>query len=328
MARLSRVRLLLLLGLVAFVSFHFGKQSELSPALTVAARIRSSTAVEPPPGEGGDAGASPPSPGSDPRLPNATRANARAMWHAIRGGCSRHFNATELSLRPALNASISVVIGAFQRAATLDVVVAALRRQRHVAAVEVLVADAGSSPPLHAQLPELAADQLRYWRDDKLYHRVRNFNTGVAAAAHDVVVLLDDDVVPASDFWAYTALATLDAHPEFAMLRLPVEILEMRADLSDAEARRGELEGLTWSEPHGFPTWNLAVRRSAWEALGGFDKRYDGVYGEEDTDFYARAAGKGLNVGRAEKSACAVHVGVFFGNRGLNKPVRSRGDPV
>jgi GT2 family glycosyltransferase len=216
---------------------------------------------------------------------------------------------------------VSVVVGAFNRVATLDLLVRALRRQRLVGRLDVVIADGGSSPPVSVALPGLDADTVLYWREDGLYHRVRSFNAGVAAAVHELVILLDDDVVPASDYWAAAALDAFAADPGLDIVRLPVEILDMAPELSDARRRRRELAALQWAREHAFPTWNLAVRRSAWRALGGFNATYDGAYGHEDRDFHARARALGLRYGVAGKGGCAVHIGTFFKKRKLGKPV-------
>ena len=253
----------------------------------------------------------------------AGHANAAIVAAAIRTGCAKHFNESEMAHRPPLNASVSVIIGAWNRPLTLRVIVAALRQQRLIAGkIEIIVMDGGSSPPISQLLPGLDVDQLHYWKEDGLYHRVRSFNAGVALSSHDVVMLLDDDVIPASDFWAYTAVAALMAQPDKSIVRMPLVVLEMKADLADAQARRAEFEGLGWETIYGFTTNNFALRRQAWDKLGGLNALYDGVYGDEDNDFHSRAAAQGLAYGVTGKSGCGVHVGLFFGNRGTGKRVR------
>lgn len=246
-------------------------------------------------------------------------ANMEVLVNATRGACARHYAASELEARGAQNVSVGVVIGAFQRPVLLRAILKALRRQRLVPTLEVVVADSGSWPPLAQQIPLMDADQVRWWKEDGRYHRVRNFNEGVAMTHAEVILLLDDDVIPASDYWAASAVAALLGSPGLAMVRMPIEIREFRQDLSDAPARREELEALQWDQTFSFTTCNLAVRRSAWDALGGFSWAFDGVYGGEDIDFHKRAKEAGMAVGQVGKGACAVHVGVFFGNRGIQK---------
>jgi hypothetical protein len=246
-------------------------------------------------------------------------ANMEALVNATRAACARHYAAAEFEARGGLNVSVGVVIGAYQRPALLQAILKALRRQRLVSTLEVVVADSGSWPPLAQQIPFMDADQVRWWKEDGRYHRVRNFNEGAAMTRAEVVILLDDDVIPTSDYWAAAAAAALLDSPGLAMVRMPLEIREFREDLSDAPARRGELEALQWDQAFSFTTCNLAVRRSAWDSLGGFSWAFDGVYGGEDIDFHKRAKDAGMAAGQAGKGACALHAGVFFGNRGLQK---------
>jgi hypothetical protein len=251
--------------------------------------------------------------------PSLSFANMEVLVNATRTACANHYAASELEARGILNVSVGVVIGAFQRPALLQTILKALRRQRLVPSLEVVVADSGSWPPLAQQIPFMDADQVRWWKEDGRYHRVRNFNEGVEMTRAEVIILLDDDVIPASDYWAASAAAALLDSPGLAMVRMPLEIREFREDFSDAPARQAELEALQWDEQHNFATYNLAVRRSAWDLLGGFSWAFDGVYGGEDIDFHERAIEAGMAVERADKGACALHVGVFFGNRGLQK---------
>jgi GT2 family glycosyltransferase len=262
----------------------------------------------------------PPTPAKRNAEANApSLANMEALVNATRAACARRFVAAELEARGVLNVSVGVVIGAFQRPALLREILKALRGQRLVPTLEVVVADSGSWPPLAQQIPFMDADQVRWWKEDGRYHRVRNFNEGAAMTRAEVVILLDDDVIPASDYWAASAAAALLDSPGLAMVRMPLEIREFREDLSDAPARRGELEALQWDQVFSFTTCNLAVRRSAWDSLGGFSWAFDGVYGGEDIDFHKRAKDAGMAVGQAGKGACALHAGVFFGNRGIQK---------
>ena len=249
-------------------------------------------------------------------------ANGASLMEPVRAACARTFDAAVLDAGGARNTSLSVVIGAFQRPLTLKLIVDALRAQRLVANIEIIVLDAGTDPPLSEQLPGLAVDQMHFWAEDGLYHRVRSFNKGVAAASHAIVVLLDDDVVPASDYWAHAVLSGFALSPLTSFLRLPLEILEFMDELRDAPSRYRELDQLRWGKTIDFTTTNFAVRKEAWDSLGGFDWRLDGVYGEEDKDFHARAAQAGAVYGVASEAGCALHVGWFFGNRGLKKQRR------
>jgi glycosyltransferase involved in cell wall biosynthesis len=245
---------------------------------------------------------------------------------ALRASCAIHDSealaVASMADAPPLNASVSVVIGAWQRPLTLALIIAALRRQKLVQ-VEIVLVDAGSWPPLLQRLPGLDVDTYIYHREDGAYHRVRSFNEGVAAARNEILLLLDDDVIPASDFWAFAALSSSHKHSHASIIRLPLHILEFRADFSDALLRLSELASINWSDKwHRFPTYNIVVRKSVWLKLGGLDASFDGMYGEEDIKFHSDAERAGVWYERGPMYGCALHAGVFFGNRRTGKAIR------
>ena len=252
--------------------------------------------------------------------------NGAALMEALRTSCAIHDNEALADASgadaPPLNESVSVVIGAWQRPLTLALIVAALKRQKLVT-VEIVLVDAGSWPPLLQRLPGLDVDTYIYHREDGAYHRVRSFNEGVAAARNEILLLLDDDVIPASDYWAFAAVFSAYKHLHAGIIRLPLHILEFRYDLSDALSRLSELATTTWSDKwHGFPTYNIMVRKSIWQQLGGLDMSFDGIYGEEDRKFHRDAERTGIRYDRGPLYGCALHAGVFFGNRGTGKAIR------
>jgi hypothetical protein len=184
-------------------------------------------------------------------------------------------------------------------------------------------------------------DVWRAWPIDGGYHRVRSFNEGVRLASNDVIALLDDDVVPLSPYWAHSILRALEeniSNPRANNVTLnKLEVLEFEEDLSDVRARFREVDQLHFNgvfnkdkgrheTGNGFfekSTVNIAFQRSAWEGAGGFPAALDGVYGEEDVTFF-----KGVfnhpwyTIKNGDLSACAIHVGKFYGNQRRCNPVR------
>jgi GT2 family glycosyltransferase len=137
-------------------------------------------------------------------------------------------------------------------------------------------------------------------------------NTGWRAAAHDHVAFVDDDVrvLPG---WATALRTTLAAHPDAAFVtgRLglapgaaPVERPVAFLDL----AAPGVIDHRTVHDlGHGA---NLAVRRAALEAVGGFDESFGpGARwpAAEDLDLLDRLVAAGLT-GRYEPAAAAWHL--------------------
>lgn len=259
-------------------------------------------------------------------LPEEVRQNGQILLAAARSSCESYSAMVRADLEssasppsPATLPGVSVIVGTYQRFGTLQLLVQALRAQQLVQ-VEIIVVDAGSTPPASLVLPDLQADTYLYRAYDGLYHRVRSYNEGAALAKHDILVLLDDDVVPASEYWAYAAVSSLRDHPSSSIARLPMIIKEFQADLRDAQSRVEEVEGYApvWPGSYfDFSTCNLVVKKTVWQQLGGFDRAYDGRYGDEDRDFHRRAGEAGIGYARGPPYGCALHVGVFYGNRGI-----------
>jgi GT2 family glycosyltransferase len=194
---------------------------------------------------------------------------------------------------PAATPSASIVVPTRDRPGYLDVALASIVPQAAVAGAEVIVVDDGSRDA--ARVAEIAA--RRGARCERLTEpRGLNAarNAGVAAAAADLVVLVDDDVeAPAG--WLAAVLAGAAAAPdhevlggpirprlEGAELRLcgredpPITALDLGAEDRDAD--------MVWGA-------NMAVRRSAFERLGPFEEGETGAGDEEDWVRRHRRAG-------------------------------------
>jgi glycosyltransferase involved in cell wall biosynthesis len=275
--------------------------------------------------------------------------NGRLLVNWAATSCARYYDGGGIARRAggAVRGALSVVVGAYSRPLTLTLIVESLRRQRLVEDLEVLVMDGGSDPPLQALLPDLPVDVWRAWPLDGGYHRVRSYNEGVRLARHPIIALLDDDVVPLSEYWAHSILRTLETHQQ----RVPprhnnvtlgkLEIMEFEEDLSDVPRRFRDVDTLHWmgkqdKKTGGFAigdgfyeksTVNIAFTRHAWETAGGFSPTLDGVYGEEDVEFFKRVFNHPwYTIKNGDFSACALHVGKFYGNQQRCSPVRdSRG---
>jgi hypothetical protein len=255
--------------------------------------------------------------------------NGRLLVEWAAASCARYYSAKDIERRAgfAKRGKLSVVVGAYGRPLTLRLIVDSLRRQRLVEAVEVLVMDGGASPPLQAQLPDLAVDVWRAWPIDGGYHRVRSFNEGVRLASNDVIAFLDDDVVPLSPYWAHSILRALEdniSNPRANNVTLnKLEILEFEEDLSDVRARFRDLDQLHFDGFFEKSTVNIAFQRSAWDIAGGFSTSLDGVYGEEDVTFFEAVPNHPWHtIKNGDASACAIHVGKFYGNQKRCSPVR------
>ncbi len=222
------------------------------------------------------------------------------------------------------NFSVSVVISAFQRYSSLSLMILALRRQKHVQ-LEIVLVDSGSWPPLLENIPGLNVDTYIYRKEDGLYHRVRAFNEGISASKHDIIILMDDDIVPLSDYWALSAALALHGPDKASIARLPLQYFNFAPDFADASSSTERIRALRWdTHARNFPyldysTCNMAIRRDAWNTVGGFDWKYDGRYGHDDTLFHVIAEQKSIRYTRAKPYGCAMHVGVAFKKRVLGR---------
>jgi histidinol-phosphate phosphatase family protein len=127
-------------------------------------------------------------------------------------------------------------------------------------------------------------------------------NAGWRATSAEWVVFLDDDVVPDAD-WASRLsedLAGLATGVAASQGRLRVPLPAGRRP-TDWERNVAGLAGAAWISA------DLAVRREALEAAGGFDERFRGAY-REDTDFAMRLLRGGWQIVRGERS-CEHPVG-------------------
>jgi HAD superfamily hydrolase (TIGR01662 family) len=120
-------------------------------------------------------------------------------------------------------------------------------------------------------------------------------NTGWRAARTEWIVFLDDDVVVPDDWSARLAddLTRIDSDPGIAASQARIEVpLPTHRAPTDDEAQTASLERARWI------TADMAYRRSALTAVGGFDERFPRAY-REDSDLALRVqhAGFALHVG-------------------------------
>jgi len=256
------------------------------------------------------------------------RENVDGFMDAFHTCCSRYYDVVAMKAEAQRlgtdGINISVIIGTYERYHTLEAIVSSLRRQRLVGRIEVVVMDSGSTPPALAMLSDMEADTVIYRREDGLYHRGRAFNEGVQASTHNIIAFLDDDVIPISEYWAFSFVSSFLQNPEVQVVRMPMALdnsLQLSLDFSDAPSRRQEFENKDqnfFSYPS-FTTCNMAMRKNAWEKVGGFDMSLDGKYGYEDIVFHHQAKEEGLQYTNGNISGCAVHVGVFFRKRDMKR---------
>jgi glycosyltransferase involved in cell wall biosynthesis len=206
--------------------------------------------------------------------------------------------------------TVSVVIATHNRASLLQETLEQLRRQQYEPGDEVIVVDNASTDTTSEVIARAAEDfmvPLRR-RHDLAPGKAPALNAAIATARGDILALTDDDVLVAGD-WIAT-IRRLFSDPSIALVGgrvdprwqrpapawLQVEQQGRYGMMSSPLAllHYGEAQELGKRTAVGA---NLAVRRAAFEALGGFaphlGKRRGTLLGGEDHDFCQRAGAAG-----------------------------------
>ncbi len=200
---------------------------------------------------------------------------------------------------------------------------------------EVVVVDDGSPEPL-AQPRSTPLDVKVVRQEDRGFGLARARNNGMRAAAHDVLVFLDGDMLPEAG-WLAVHASWHHMVPDAVTLGLRAH---MPVDGMDAEMirnRPGTLKELfeerkvdpSWVESHLRRTGdltskgddpfrvlvgaNFGIRREFYELLGGFDESFT-QWGMEDTEFGWRAYTRGALLVPA-RDAFAYHQGPWEEDR-------------
>jgi histidinol-phosphate phosphatase family protein len=120
-------------------------------------------------------------------------------------------------------------------------------------------------------------------------------NAGWRRTSADWVAFLDDDVVPAADWLDALAddLAGLPARVAGSQGRVEVPLPATRRP-TDWERNTAGLEGARWA------TADMAFRRAALQAVGGFDERFPRAY-REDADLGLRLVRSGYAIERGAR---------------------------
>ncbi|MDQ3038533.1 MAG: glycosyltransferase [Pseudomonadota bacterium] len=210
----------------------------------------------------------------------------------------------------------SIVIPVFNQFAHTLLCLRSLADHPPGAACEIIVVDDGSSDATAECLSQVQG--LRYHRRSENSGFIAACNDGAGLARGDVIVFLNNDTVPQPG-WLDALLRTFDQHPRTGLAG---------AQLLYPDGRLQEAGGVVFADGSG---WNygkfgayddpryayvrdadycsgaaIAIPRTLFDALGGFDSRYAPAY-YEDTDFAfgVRAAGHRVMY---QPSARVVHV--------------------
>jgi glycosyltransferase involved in cell wall biosynthesis len=181
-----------------------------------------------------------------------------------------------------MDPAMTVVVPTRGRAAYLEVTLDSLRRQRTRTAHELLVVDDGATDATPEVAERVGARLVRHG-DRRSLNAARN--SGIRAAAADLIAFVDDDVfVPPG--WLDAVVEGAARYPDAEAFGGPIRarfegrvprgcgredppITTLDMGPSDVEAE------MVWGA-------NFAVRRSAVERIGEFDETLDRGHGDEE----------------------------------------------
>ena len=187
----------------------------------------------------------------------------------------------------AAKAPVDVAIPTLGRPSLARLLAALAPQARRLGRV-IVVDDRGGGEPLAALAAAPFAEALTGAGRGPAAAR----NAAWRASGAEWIAFLDDDVVPAPDWAERLAadLAGLDAGVAASQARLRVPLPAGRQP-TDWERNVAGLEGAAWI------TADLALRRRALAAVGGFDERFRAAY-REDTDLALRLLRRGWRIAR------------------------------
>ena len=186
---------------------------------------------------------------------------------------------------------ISVIVCTFNGSPTLRRALESLERLVHPDH-EVIVVDDGSSDAV----PEIAAEfrEVRYLRIEHAGLSAAR-NAGARAATGEILAFLDDDAAADDDWLAYLSLAFERERVGAAGgPNIPPENAGFVAACVAAAPGGPAHVLMNDSDAEHVPGCNLAVRREAWEEVGGFDERYRTA--GDDVDFCWRLMDHGYRI--------------------------------
>ena len=210
---------------------------------------------------------------------------------------------------------ISVVVPCFEQPDALALTLAGLEGQRFPRELfEVVVVDDGSEPPIEA--PAATPLNLRIVRQARRgFGLVRARNAGARAAAHDILVFLDGDVIPEAGLLAaharwhetvsdaltlgFCAYVSVDGISAVAIRTRPGALWELfkgrPVDPPWFERHMARTDDFTVYRDDLFRAvtgHNFGIGRAFFDEVGGFDESFV-RYGGEDTEFAYRAQVRG-----------------------------------
>lgn len=197
---------------------------------------------------------------------------------------------------------ISVIIPAYNCAATISKSLAALSAQDHPPGLEIIVVDDGSTDQTAAAIQ--AFPQVKYFYQPNAGPAAAR-NRGAAVASGEILFFTDSDCVPHKD-WVLKMIQHF-TDPQVAAVAGSYGIANPQSWLASgihAEImfRHHRLMPLN---PKAFGSYNVAIRREIFQKVGGFDTSYRYASGE-DNDLSYKIGKSGYKI-YFERSALVDH---------------------
>lgn len=200
---------------------------------------------------------------------------------------------------------VSVVVPVYNKYPYTDACLRALDAAAGALAFEVIVIDDASNDASAVNLAQVGG--IRYLRNEQNLGFIGSCNRAAMAASGEFIVMLNNDT-QVQPGWLEALLETFEQFPDCGM---------SGAKLVYPDGRLQEAGGVIFADGSGWnygrledpqdPRFNyprevdyisgaaICLRRSQWEAFGGFDERYKPAY-YEDTDMAFRVREAGLKV--------------------------------
>ncbi len=234
---------------------------------------------------------------------------------------------------------VSVVVATYNRADYLRLSLACLLAQDYGSAMQIVVADDGSTDKT-ADVLEGAREAsanipiLHCWHEHAQYRRARTLNGGVLMSDGDLLVFLDSDCLPARNLVSVYAAHAAEgcfylggvyglSQPFSQGTLADGAAANVETVLARAADRDNQVPGasrrvwgrywksrlyvrLNLRKPK---IWggNLAVNRHVFEQVNGFDENFVG-HGQEDSDLRDRLFRGGFSPICLHTKACAYHL--------------------